>query len=96
MLSSMPPSDGEDTPVADPWGRPRVYIEGYGGGQFITDADEVAYFGEVYDEPARLALSWAASVEFIRQFNRMGDEAMTIEWRRSRDAFVRGVKANEF
>lgn len=53
--------------MAHPWGKPRVYIEGYGGGQFITDADEVAYFGEAFDQAARLALPPADSVAFIRR-----------------------------
>lgn len=53
--------------MAHPWGKPRVYIEGYGGGQFITDADEVAYFDEAFDQAARLALSPAGSVAFIRE-----------------------------
>lgn len=52
--------------MAHPWGNPRVYMEGYGGGRFITDADEVAYFAEVYDQASRLALSPAESVGFIR------------------------------
>lgn len=53
--------------MAHPWGKPRVYIEGYGGGQLITDADEVAYFDEAFDQAARLALSPTGSVAFIRE-----------------------------
>lgn len=52
--------------MAHPWGKPRVWIEGYGGGNFITDAEEVAYFVDVYDQATRLALSPAESVSFIR------------------------------
>lgn len=48
-----------------PWGTPRVHIEGYGGGRFITDADEVAYFAEVFDQSCRIALSPRRSREFI-------------------------------
>lgn len=50
-----------------PWGNPRVHIEGYGGGRFITDADEVAYFGSAFDHATRVALSPQDSVAFIRQ-----------------------------
>ena len=47
------------------WGNPRVWIEGYGGGQFITDADEVRYFAATLDQAAGLAMSPAESVSFI-------------------------------
>lgn len=47
------------------WGYPRVWIEGYGGGQFITDADEVRYFAATFDQAASLALPPAESVSFI-------------------------------
>lgn len=53
--------------MAHPWGNPRVWIEGYGGGQFITDAEEVSYFVGVHDQTTRLALSPAESVAFIRE-----------------------------
>lgn len=53
--------------MSHPWGNPRVWIEGYGGGQFITDAEEVAYFVEVFNQAARLALPPAESVRFIRR-----------------------------
>jgi transcriptional regulator with XRE-family HTH domain len=53
--------------MAHPWGNPRVWIEGYGGGQFITDASEVSYFVSVYDQAARLALSPTESGAFIRE-----------------------------
>jgi transcriptional regulator with XRE-family HTH domain len=50
-----------------PWGNPRVWIEGYGGGQFITDADEVSYFVATYEQAARLALSPNDTITFIRE-----------------------------
>jgi transcriptional regulator with XRE-family HTH domain len=52
--------------MSHPWGSPRVWIEGYGGGQFITDADEVRYFVATYQQAVRLALSPTDTVEFIR------------------------------
>jgi transcriptional regulator with XRE-family HTH domain len=51
--------------MAHAWGNPRVWIEGYGGGQFITDADEVRYFAATFDQAARLALSPPDSSSFI-------------------------------
>jgi transcriptional regulator with XRE-family HTH domain len=53
--------------MAHPWGNPRVHIEGYSGGQFLTDADEVAYFASAFDHATRIALTPAASIDFIRQ-----------------------------
>jgi transcriptional regulator with XRE-family HTH domain len=51
-----------------PWGSPRAHlVEGYGGGRFITDADEVAYLRAVFDHAAGLALSPKDSVAFIQQ-----------------------------
>ena len=47
------------------WGNPRVWIEGYGGGQFITDADEVHYFTATFEQATRLAMSPAESLSFI-------------------------------
>jgi transcriptional regulator with XRE-family HTH domain len=47
------------------WGNPRVWIEGYGGGQFITDADEVRYFIAALDQAAGLALTPNESMSFI-------------------------------
>ena len=47
------------------WGNPRVHIEGYGGGRFITDADEVNYFLGAFDFAARIALSPQKSAAFI-------------------------------
>ena len=43
--------------VTHPWGHPRVHIEGYGGGRFITDADEVSYFARAFEHAGRIALS---------------------------------------
>lgn len=51
--------------MTHPWGNPRVWIEGYAGGQFITDADEVHYFVSTYGQATGLALSPAESVAFI-------------------------------
>lgn len=53
--------------MSHPWGNPRVWIEGYGGGRFVTDAEEVAYFAEVFNQAARLALPPSESVGFIRK-----------------------------
>jgi dissimilatory sulfite reductase (desulfoviridin) alpha/beta subunit len=54
--------------MAHPWGNPRVHIEGYSGGQFLTDADEVACFASAFDHATRIAaLPPAASIDFIRQ-----------------------------
>lgn len=60
-----------------PWGTTRVHIEGYGGGRFITDADEVAYFASAFDHATKVALSPAESRTFIR---RLADE-----WRQRND-----------
>jgi transcriptional regulator with XRE-family HTH domain len=53
------------------WGTPRVYIEGYGGGQFITEAEEVGYFMSIFDHARRIALSPSESRRFIL---RLADE----------------------
>ena len=53
--------------LSHPWGNPIAYIEGYGGGRQITDADEVAYFSAAYDQALSIALPPAQSVEFIRE-----------------------------
>lgn len=53
--------------MTHPWGNPRVWVEGYGGGRFVTDAEEVSYFSAAFDQAARLALPPAESVEFIRK-----------------------------
>lgn len=58
------------TILEHPWGTPTIFVEGYGGGRFITDADEVTYFLEVYDQATRLALSPAESVDRIRTIAR--------------------------
>lgn len=53
-----------------PWGTPTVAMEGYGGARFITDADEVAYFAEVYDTASRVALTPTDSITYIREIAR--------------------------
>jgi len=60
-----------------PWGSPRVHTEGYGGGRFITEADEVAYFVSAFEHATKLALSPAESRKFIRRLAR--------EWRERDD-----------
>lgn len=52
------------------WGTPTLSIEGYGGARFITDADEVAYFAEVFDSATRAALSPTDSISYIREIAR--------------------------
>jgi hypothetical protein len=52
--------------MSHPWGNPRVHIEGYGGGRFITDADEVNYFAKAFEHASRVALAPADSSAFIR------------------------------
>jgi hypothetical protein len=42
-----------------------VHIEGYGGGRFITDADEVGYFRNAFDHAQRIALTPRDSAAFI-------------------------------
>lgn len=49
-----------------PWGAPRVWTEGYAGGEFVTDRDEVNYYVAAFDQAAGLALSSKESVAFIR------------------------------
>lgn len=58
---------GDFVILTHPWGRPRVHIEGYGGGRFITDADEVAYFWSAFEHGARVALSPKESLAFVRR-----------------------------
>ena len=53
--------------MSHPWGHPRVHIEGYGGGRFITDAEEVNYFAKAFEHASRIALSPADSIDFIRR-----------------------------
>jgi transcriptional regulator with XRE-family HTH domain len=55
------------TILSHPWGSPTVYLEGYGGGRFITEADEVAYFTDAFDQATKVALSPSESVTFIRE-----------------------------
>lgn len=60
--------------MAHEWGTPRVVLEEYGGGKFITDADEVAYFAAAYEQATRVALPPADSAAFIRN--------MADDWRK--------------
>jgi transcriptional regulator with XRE-family HTH domain len=60
-----------------PWGNPRVHIEGYGGGRFVTDADEVAYFASAFEHATRVALPPRESLSFIRK--------LADEWRTRND-----------
>ncbi|WP_459547889.1 helix-turn-helix domain-containing protein [Nocardia sp. X0981] len=53
--------------MTHPWGTPRVHLESYGGGRFITDADEVAYFSAVFDQAKNVALTPAESKRFVRR-----------------------------
>lgn len=55
------------TIMSHPWGNPSVNLEGYGGSRFITEADEVAYFAEAFDQACKVALSPSDSVAFIRE-----------------------------
>lgn len=53
--------------MAHQWGNPRVLVEEYSGGQFLTDADEVEYFAAAYEQATRIALSPSDSIAFIRE-----------------------------
>jgi transcriptional regulator with XRE-family HTH domain len=53
--------------MSHPWGTPRVHIEGYGGGRFIHDAEEVGYFRAAFEQASKLALSTEKSRNFIRE-----------------------------
>ncbi|MBF6195001.1 helix-turn-helix transcriptional regulator [Nocardia sp. CDC186] len=56
---------GDFAIMTHPWGSQRVHLEGYGGGQSITDPEEVAYFSAAYEHACRVALSPSESLEFI-------------------------------
>lgn len=56
---------GDFVLLTHPWGNPRVHIEGYKGGEFLTDASTVAYFTAALDEANRIALTPSESREFI-------------------------------
>jgi transcriptional regulator with XRE-family HTH domain len=66
---------GDFVVMSHSWGTPRVHIEGYGGGRFITDAEEVGYFATAFEHAARIALSPRDSLAFIRQ--------LASQWRHS-------------
>ncbi|MEU2034107.1 helix-turn-helix domain-containing protein [Nocardia amamiensis] len=51
--------------MSHPWGSPRVHIESYSGGRFITDAEEVQYFASAFDHGAKIALTPTESRRFI-------------------------------
>jgi hypothetical protein len=53
--------------MTHPWGNPRVHIEGYSGGQFITEAEEVDYFRIAFENAGRIALSPRESTAFIQR-----------------------------
>jgi hypothetical protein len=44
-----------------------VHLESYGGGHFITNSDEVAYFSAVFDQAKSMALTPAESRSFVRR-----------------------------
>jgi transcriptional regulator with XRE-family HTH domain len=52
------------------WGTPRVHIEGYGGGRFITDAEEVAFFAAAFDHAKGMALPPGESRRFIGKLSK--------------------------
>ena len=53
--------------MTHPRGRPKVHIEDYGGGRFITDPDEVNNFSNAFEYASRIALSPRDSVGFIQR-----------------------------
>lgn len=55
------------TILTHPWGNPSVYLEGYGGGRLITEADEVTYFTQAFDQACKVALSPSDSIALIRE-----------------------------
>lgn len=59
---------------AHPWGTPTLCLEGYGGARFTTDAEEVAYFTEVFDSACRVALSPTDSAAYIREIARRWEQ----------------------
>ncbi|WP_306363125.1 helix-turn-helix transcriptional regulator [Nocardia sp. CC227C] len=58
---------GDFVMMSHPWCAARVHIEGYSGGQFITNADEVEYFAAAFEHACRVALSPRQSREFLRE-----------------------------
>ncbi|GAB2724502.1 helix-turn-helix domain-containing protein [Nocardia thraciensis] len=60
--------------LSHPWGStPRVHLEQYGGGQFITDAEEVGYFSSAFEHATKISLSVDKSRKFI--------DELAQEWR---------------
>jgi transcriptional regulator with XRE-family HTH domain len=58
---------GDFAIMTHPWCCPRVHIEPYGGGRFITDADEVNYFADAFERASQIALSPGESEIFIQR-----------------------------
>lgn len=56
---------GDFAIVTHPWGNPRVHVEGYKGGEFLTDQETVAYFMAALDDAERIALSSRGSRDFM-------------------------------
>ncbi|MEV0110345.1 helix-turn-helix transcriptional regulator [Nocardia sp. NPDC050799] len=56
--------------MTHPWGTPRVHLEGYGGGRFITNADEVSYFSAVFDQAKSMALTPVESKKFVQRLEK--------------------------
>jgi hypothetical protein len=54
------------TPLTKACRTPLWWTPLYGGGQFITDADEVSYFAKAFEHASRIALSPGDSLDFIR------------------------------
>lgn len=49
------------------YGNPTLFLKRYGGNAMITDADEVSYFVEAYEQAAKLALTPSESIDLIRE-----------------------------
>ena len=58
---------GASSLMTHPWGNPRVHIEGCGGGQLITEADEVDRFRSAFEHAGRIALSPRESTAFVQR-----------------------------
>ncbi|MFC3963401.1 Scr1 family TA system antitoxin-like transcriptional regulator [Nocardia jiangsuensis] len=51
--------------LSHPWGWPRVHLESYGGGRWITDSEEVGYFAYSFEHGAKVAFSPKESRRFV-------------------------------
>lgn len=58
---------GDFAIMSHAWGNPRVHLEGYGGGRFISHADEVHYFALAWERARDITLTPSDSVAFIRK-----------------------------